>query len=203
MVVILGGAKVSDKIELIKNLIPKANSIIIGGGMAYTFLKAQGINVGNSKLEKDKVDMAKELLDQAKEAGVEIALTRDFVITQSFMSDDCKISDVIPDGWESLDIGPKTREYFKGILSMAKTIVWNGPLGVFERDAYAKGTRYVADYLASLKDVTVIIGGGDSAAAVAKFGLEDKMTHISTGGGASLEFLEGKDLPGISALNNK
>jgi len=203
LVVILGGAKVSDKIELIKNLIPKANSIIIGGGMAYTFLKAQGISIGNSKLEKDKVDLARELMEQAKKAGVEFALTTDFVITQSFTSDDCKISDVIPDGWESLDIGPKTIKKYEDILSKAKTVVWNGPLGVFERDAYAKGTCAIADYLAALKDVTVIIGGGDSAAAVAKFGLEDKMTHISTGGGASLEFLEGKELPGIAALNDK
>jgi 3-phosphoglycerate kinase len=203
LVIILGGAKVSDKIELIKNLIPKANTIIIGGGMAYTFLKAQGINVGNSKLEKDKVDTARELMEQAKKAGVELALTTDFVITQSFTSDDCKISDVIPDGWESLDIGPKTIQHYKDILSKAKTVVWNGPLGVFERDAYAKGTRAIADFLAALKDVTVIVGGGDSAAAVAKFGLEDKMTHISTGGGASLEFLEGKSLPGIAALNDK
>ncbi len=203
LVVILGGAKVSDKIMLIKNLIPKANTIIIGGGMAYTFLKAQGIEIGNSKLEKDKVDMAKELMEQAKKAGVELALTQDFVITQSFTSDDCKVSDTIPAGWESLDIGPKTRERYKQILSKAKTVVWNGPLGVFERAAYEKGTREIADYLASLhgKDVTVVIGGGDSAAAVAKFGLEDKMTHISTGGGASLEFLEGKTLPGIAALN--
>jgi len=204
LVVILGGAKVSDKIELIKNLIPKANTIIIGGGMAYTFLKAQGISIGNSKLEKDKVDMARDLLEQAKKAGVEMALTSDFVITQSFMSDDCKISDTIPDGWESLDIGPKTRERYKAILAKAKTVVWNGPLGVFERPAYEKGTRTIADYLASLhQDVTVVIGGGDSAAAVAKFGLEDQMTHISTGGGASLEFLEGKTLPGIAALNDK
>jgi len=203
LVVILGGAKVSDKIELIKNLIPKADSIIIGGGMAYTFLKAQGINIGNSKLEKDKVDLARDLMEQAKKAGVEFSLTTDFVITQSFTSDDCKVSDTIPDGWESLDIGPKTIKKYEAILSKAKTVVWNGPLGVFERDAYAKGTRAIADYLASLKDVTVIIGGGDSAAAVAKFGLEDKMTHISTGGGASLEFLEGKELPGIAALNDK
>lgn len=203
LAVILGGAKVSDKIELIKTLLTKANILVIGGGMAYTFLKAQGINVGNSKLEKDKVDLARELLAEAKAKGVEIALTSDFVITQSFMSDDCKISDVIPDGWESLDIGPKTRERYKAILSTAKTIVWNGPLGVFEREAYAKGTRAIADHLASLKDATVIVGGGDSAAAVAQFGLEDKMTHISTGGGASLEFLEGKTLPGIAALNDK
>jgi len=185
LVVILGGAKVSDKIELIKNLIPKADSIIIGGGMAYTFLKAQGISIGNSKLEKDKIDLARDLLDQAKKAGVQIVLTQDFVITQN------------------LDIGPKTIASYDAVLSKAKTVIWNGPLGVFERDAYSKGTRAVADYLASLKDVTVIIGGGDSAAAVAKFGLEDKMTHISTGGGASLEFLEGKELPGIAALNDK
>ncbi len=203
MVVVLGGAKVSDKIELIKNLIPKANSIIIGGGMAYTFLKAQGIGIGNSKLEKDKVDMAKELMEQAKKAGVELALTKDFVITQAFESNDCKVSDTIPDGWQSLDIGPKTRQYYKDILSKAKTVIWNGPLGVFERDAYAAGTRDIAEFLAGLNDVTTIIGGGDSAAAVAKFGLEDKMTHISTGGGASLEFLEGKVLPGIAALNDK
>ncbi len=205
LVVILGGAKVSDKIELIKNLIPKANSIIIGGGMAYTFLKAQGIAIGNSKLEKDKIDLAKELLETAKKAGVEMALTTDFVITENFTSDECKISDVIPDGWESLDIGPKTREHYKAILAKAKTVVWNGPLGVFERERYAKGTRAIADYLASLHgtDITTIIGGGDSAAAVAKFGLEDKFSHISTGGGASLEFLEGKTLPGIAALNDK
>ncbi len=203
LVVILGGAKVSDKIELIKNLIPKADAILIGGGMAYTFLKAQGIGIGNSKLEADKVGMAGQLLEQAKKAGVQMALTTDFVITQSFSSNDCKISDSIPDGWESLDIGPKTRAQYKDILSKAKTVVWNGPLGVFERDAYAQGTKEIAEYLASLKNVTVIIGGGDSAAAVAKFGLEDKMTHMSTGGGASLEFLEGKELPGIAALKGK
>lgn len=203
LVIILGGAKVSDKIELIKNLIPKANSILIGGGMAYTFLKAKGINVGDSKLEKDKVDMARDLMEEAQKAGVEFSLTEDFVITQKFESDECKVSNVIPDGWQSLDIGPRTIERYKTILSKARTVVWNGPLGVFERDAYATGTRAIAEYLASLKDVTVIIGGGDSAAAVAKFGLEDKMTHISTGGGASLEFLEGKELPGIAALNDK
>jgi 3-phosphoglycerate kinase len=154
-------------------------------------------------LEKDKIDTARQLMEQAKKAGVQLALTTDFVITQSFTSDECKISDVIPDGWESLDIGPKTIQHYKDILSGAKTVVWNGPLGVFERDVYAKGTRAIADFLAGLKDVTVIVGGGDSAAAVAKFGLEDKMTHISTGGGASLEFLEGKSLPGIAALNDK
>lgn len=201
--VILGGAKVSDKILLIKNLLNKANTIVIGGGMAYTFLKAQGKSIGNSKLEADKVETARQLLEEAKAKGVEISLTTDFVIAPNFQSDEAKIVDEIPDGWESLDIGPKTRKAYKETLSKAKTIIWNGPLGVFERDAYAKGTREIAEYLATLKDVTVIIGGGDSAAAVAKFGLEDKMTHISTGGGASLEFLEGKDLPGIAALNDK
>ncbi len=203
LAVILGGAKVSDKILLIKNLLTKANTIVIGGGMAYTFLKAQGKKIGNSKLEADKVDTARELLAEAKTKGVDIVLTTDFVIAPNFQSDEAKIVDEIPDGWESLDVGPKTRKAYKDILAKAKTIVWNGPLGVFERDAYAKGTREIAEFLATLKDVTVIIGGGDSAAAVAKFNLEDKMTHISTGGGASLEFLEGKELPGIAALNDK
>ncbi len=204
-VVILGGAKVSDKILLIENLLQKANAILVGGGMAYTFLKAQGINIGDSKLEKDKVDLAKALLEKAKVAGVQIVLTSDFVIVPNFDSNDAKISDTIPDGFMSLDIGPKTREAFKAVLSKARTVVWNGPLGVFERDAFLQGTKDIALYLAALKDkgVQTIIGGGDSAAAVLKFGLDDKMTHISTGGGASLEYLEGKELPGITALNDK
>ncbi|MFH0754692.1 MAG: phosphoglycerate kinase [Candidatus Omnitrophota bacterium] len=204
-VVILGGKKVSDKILLIENLLKKANTILIGGGMAYTFLKARGINIGNSKLEKDKIDLARELLEKAKKAGVLIEMTEDFVIVPNFDSNDAKISDVIPDGFESLDVGPKTRAKFKAILNTAKTVVWNGPLGVFERDAFANGTKEIAFHLAGLKDkgVKTIIGGGDSSAAVLKFGLDDKMTHISTGGGASLEYLEGKDLPGITALNDK
>ncbi len=204
-VVILGGKKVSDKILLIENLLKKANTILIGGGMAYTFLKARGINIGNSKLEKDKIDLAKELLEKAKKAGVLIEMTEDFVIVPNFDSNDAKISDVIPDGFESLDIGPKTRAKFKAILNSAKTVVWNGPLGVFERDAFANGTKEIAFHLAGLKDkgVKTIIGGGDSSAAVLKFGLDNKMTHISTGGGASLEYLEGKELPGITALNDK
>jgi len=203
LVVILGGAKVSDKIELIKNLLKKADSILIGGGMAYTFLKAQGIPIGDSKLEADKVDLAKELIAEAKKANVNLGLTQDFVIASSFESNEAKIVDKIPDGWQSLDIGPKTRQAFKDVLAKAKTVVWNGPVGVFERDVYANGTKEIANYLAGLKGITTIIGGGDSAAAVSKFGLEDKMTHISTGGGASLEFLEGKELPGVAALNNK
>ena len=204
-VVILGGAKVSDKIMLIEKLLGKANTIIIGGGMAYTFLKAQGISIGNSKLEKDKVDLAKSLLEKARDRGVQISLTEDFVIVPSFDSNDGKIADVIPDGMESLDIGPKTRAKFKKILDGARTVVWNGPLGVFEREAFVNGTKEIAFHLASLtqKGVKTIIGGGDSAAAVSKFGLDNKMTHISTGGGASLEYLEGKELPGITALNDK
>jgi 3-phosphoglycerate kinase len=204
-VVILGGKKVSDKILLIENLLKKANAILIGGGMAYTFLKARGIAIGDSKLEKDKIDLAKEILVKAKAAGVEIVMTEDFVITPNFESDDAKIVDVIPDGTMALDIGPKTIAAFKKVLGNAKTVIWNGPLGVFERDAFANGTKEIAFYLASLKDkgVKTIIGGGDSAAAVSKFGLDEKMTHISTGGGASLEYLEGKELPGITALNDK
>ena len=203
-VVILGGAKVSDKILLVENLISKADAIIIGGGMAYTFLKAQGKSIGNSICENDKLDLANALLKKAKAAGVKIALTTDFVIVQDFDSPKgMKTVDEIPDGWESVDIGPKTCAAYKKILSTAKTVVWNGPMGVFEIDAFAKGTREIAEYLAGLKGVTTIIGGGDSAAAVSKFGLDEAMTHISTGGGASLELLEGKVLPGIAALTDK
>ncbi len=203
-VVILGGAKVSDKILLIENLISQADAIIIGGGMAYTFLKAQGKSIGNSICENDKVDLAKSLLEKAEAAGVKMVLTSDYVIVESFdKPEDRQTVDVIPDGWESVDIGPKTCQEYKEVLSTAKTVVWNGPMGVFEIDAFARGTREIAEYLAGLKNVTTIIGGGDSAAAVSKFGLDDKMTHISTGGGASLELLEGKELPGIVALTDQ
>lgn len=204
LVVILGGAKVSDKILLIENLISKADAIIIGGGMAYTFLKAQGKNIGNSLCEDDKLDLAKELLAKAETAGVQIGLTTDFVIAEEFGKVDTKkVVDDIPEGWESLDIGPKTREEYKKIIATAKTVVWNGPMGVFEIEGFDEGTKEIANYLAGLTGVATIIGGGDSAAAVSKFGLDDKMTHISTGGGASLELLEGKTLPGIVALTNK
>jgi 3-phosphoglycerate kinase len=202
--VILGGAKVSDKISLIENLISKADKILIGGGMAYTFLKAQGKNIGNSILEADKVETAKELMAKAKTAGVELVFPTDFVITDDFNSDkNVKVVTDIPDGWEGVDIGPASRKRFKDVLSSAKTIVWNGPVGVFEKDAFAGGTREIAEHLAALKGVTTIIGGGDSAAAVSKFKVDKAMTHISTGGGASLEFLEGKELPGVAALNDK
>jgi phosphoglycerate kinase len=203
-VVILGGAKVSDKILLVENLLKKADTLLVGGGMAYTFLKAQGKNIGNSKLEVDKVDTAKKLLEQAKKAKVNIELTSDFLVVKEFNDPSTrKIVKDIPDGWQSLDIGPETRQRFKDVLSKAKTIVWNGPVGVFEIDEYAEGTKEIAKHLASLKGATTIVGGGDSAAAVAKFGVDDQMTHISTGGGASLEFLEGKELPGIVALQDK
>ncbi len=203
-VVILGGAKVSDKILMIENLLPKADAIIIGGGMAYTFLKAQGFNIGNSKLEADKVDFAKKLLDTAKAKGVVMALPVDHVVVQNIeTTQGLNTVKEIPDGYWAVDIGPETRKNFAKILTAAKTIIWNGPLGIFEKDAYAQGTKDIADCIAGLKGVTSVIGGGDTAAAMSKFKVEDKMTHISTGGGASLEYLEGKELPGIAALNDK
>ncbi|MFZ5801377.1 MAG: phosphoglycerate kinase [Candidatus Omnitrophota bacterium] len=204
-VVILGGAKVSDKIAVIDNLLPKADTIIIGGGMAYTFLKSQGISVGASKLEADKLEVAKAILESAQKKDVGVILPADHVITQKIdETDNLRVVGVdIPEGWLAVDIGPKTIEIFKAALKDAKTIVWNGPLGVFEAEAFSKGTRSIAEFIAALKDVTSIIGGGDSAAAIAKFNLESKMTHISTGGGASLEYLEGKILPGIAALKDK
>jgi triosephosphate isomerase (TIM) len=204
-VVVLGGAKVSDKIALIENLLSKADAILIGGGMVYTFLKAQGINIGNSLLEEDKVETAKQILDKAKKAKVNIVLVSDHGIVQGIdKPQDFKIvKGEVPDGWAGVDIGPETIKQFKEVLAKAKTIVWNGPVGLFEVDAYANGTKEIAKFISGLKGVVSIIGGGDSAAAVAKFNCTAGMTHISTGGGASLEFLEGKELPGIAALNDK
>lgn len=202
--VILGGAKVSDKIGVIENLLPKCDAIIVGGGMAYTFLKAQGKQIGNSKLEKDKLDLAKSILEQAKGLNKEILLPVDNVVVDN-IDPNAKteiVGDNIPDGKIAVDVGPKTVKLFEDKLKSAKTIVWNGPLGIFEMDAFSKGTQEVARFIAALK-TTSIIGGGDTAAAIAKFKLEDKMAHISTGGGASLEFLEGKTLPGIAALTEK
>jgi len=203
-VVILGGAKVSDKIAVIENLLPKAEAIIIGGGMAYTFLKAQGKQIGNSKLEKDKIDLAKMILEKAVSLKKEILLPVDNVIVDSIDANAKTelVGENIPDGKIAVDIGPATVKIFEEKLKTAKTIVWNGPLGIFEIDAFAKGTEAVAKFIADLK-TTSIIGGGDTAAAIAKFKLEDKMTHISTGGGASLEYLEGKTLPGVAALAEK
>ena len=202
---ILGGKKVSDKIGVIENLLDKVDVLIIGGAMAYTFFKSMGYGVGNSICELDKLDLAQEMLAKAKAKGVKLLLPVDTVIGKEFSNDsEWKIvdSNKIPDDWEGFDIGPKTRELFVAEINKAKTIIWNGPVGVSEFPIYAEGTIAVAKAVAA-NPGTTIIGGGDSAAAVEKFGFADKMTHVSTGGGASLEFLEGKSLPGIEALNDK
>jgi 3-phosphoglycerate kinase len=204
-VVILGGAKVSDKLGVIENLADSADRILIGGGMCYTFLKAKGIEVGSSILEEDKIDVAKRTLEKAKEKNVKIVLPVDHVITKKIEKDaqSKTIEEAnIPDGWVGADIGPKTIENFKENLQDAKMIIWNGPLGVFEIDQFKKGTEEIAVYISQLEAET-ILGGGDTASAVSTLGLEDKMTHISTGGGASLTFLEGSKLPGIEVLASK
>jgi len=204
-IAILGGAKVSDKIGVIENLIDKVDTLIIGGGMAYTFFKARGYGIGTSICEEDKIELAKSLLEKAEAKGVNILLPVDNKVAKEFSNDSEYIevsSNEIPDDYMGMDIGSKTIEIFKEVLKHAKTVVWNGPLGVFEFDNFAVGTNEVAKILANLDAIT-IIGGGDSAAAIEKQGLADKMTHISTGGGASLEFLEGKVLPGIACLENK
>ena len=204
-VAILGGAKVSDKIGVIDSLLDKVDELMIGGGMAYTFFKAQGYGVGNSLCEPDKCDLALSLMEKAKNKGVKLLLPVDTKVGKEFKPDTESKTVAwteIPDGWEGFDIGEKTIEMFKEELKSAKTVVWNGPLGLFEFDQFAVGTNAIAHALAEI-DATTIIGGGDSAAAVEKAGLADKMTHISTGGGASLEFLEGKKLPGIEALMDK
>lgn len=202
---ILGGAKVSDKINVINNLLEKVDILIIGGGMAYTFIKALGGSIGNSLLEEDKVEYAKEMIKKAEDKGVKLLLPVDTVITKEFKNDtESKIvpTGLIPDGWMGLDIGPETRKVFSDALKDAKTVVWNGPMGVFEFPNFAKGTEAIASILAEINGTT-IIGGGDSAAAVNQLGYGDKMSHISTGGGASLEFLEGKELPGVVAVQDK
>jgi len=204
-VAILGGAKVSDKIAVIENLLTKVDTLIIGGGMAYTFMAAQGYGVGKSLLETDRIEYAKQMIDKAKEMGVNLLLPVDTVVVREFKNDtEFKTvpSSGIEDDWLGVDIGEKTRETFVKALADAKTVVWNGPMGVFEFENFAKGTIAVAEALAKV-DGTTIIGGGDSAAAVNLLGFADKMSHISTGGGASLEFLEGKELPGVVAVNDK
>ncbi len=204
-IAILGGAKVSDKIGVIDSLLEKVDTLIIGGGMAYTFFKAQGYEVGKSLCELDKLDLAKSLMEKAKEKGVKLMLPVDTRVGKEFKEDTesktVKCTE-IPVDWEGFDIGEETIKMFSDELRKAKTVVWNGPLGLFEFDQFAKGTNAIAKVLSEI-DATTIIGGGDSAAAVRKAGLEDKMTHISTGGGASLEFLEGKKLPGIECLLDK
>ena len=205
-VAILGGAKVSTKIGVIDALLDKVDVLLIGGGMAYTFYKSMGYGVGNSICELDKLDLAKDLMKKAKEKGVKLIIPVDNVIGKEFKPDtESKIVayNEIPDGWEGFDIGPKTVKMYEEELKNAKTILWNGPVGLFEFDQFAKGTNEIAHFISNLNDCTTIIGGGDSAAAVTKIGLADKMTHISTGGGASLEFIEGKKLPGIEAIPDK
>lgn len=205
-VAILGGKKVSDKIGVINSLLEKVDTLMIGGAMAYTFFKAQGYNVGNSICELDKLDLAKELMEKAEKKGVKLMLPIDTKLGKEF-DPNTETKTVswteIPDGWEGFDIGEKTIELYKNELKNAKTVIWNGPVGLFEFDTFAIGTNEIAKTLSEMTDCTTIIGGGDSAAAVEKAGLAEKFTHISTGGGASLEFLEGKKLPGIECLMNK
>jgi len=204
-VAIIGGAKVSDKIGVIENLLEKVDALIIGGGMANTFLKAQGFKVGKSLLEEEKVELAKQLIEKAKAKGVELELPIDVVVAKAFEADaphrTVSVSEIQEDEM-ALDIGSASAERFASRISTARTVIWNGPMGVFEMDAFAKGTERVAQAVASCGGIT-IVGGGDSVAAVEKMGVADKMTHISTGGGASLEFLEGKVLPGVAALQDK
>ena len=204
-VAILGGAKVSDKIGVLKNLVTKVNALLVGGGMAYTFLKAQGMEVGASLLEADKRDLARSILDEARAKGVTFLLPMDHIIAErAAATAPTRIADstAIPAGWMGLDIGPKAREAFATVIRGARTIVWNGPMGVFELDPFREGTFAVARAIAA-SGATSIVGGGDSVAAVTQAGVADKMTHISTGGGASLEFLEGVELPGVAALTDR
>lgn len=204
-VAILGGSKVSDKIGVIENLIEKADTIIIGGGMAYTFLKSEGYEIGDSLCEEDRLELARELKAKAQAKGIGFLLPLDSKLGDHF-AEDCETAfadfDKMPKGWMGMDIGPKTIALYSETVKKAGTVIWNGPMGVFEFDAFADGTRAVAEAMAESGAVTVV-GGGDSAAAMKKFGLEDKVTHISTGGGASLEFLEGKVLPGVEALEDR
>ncbi|MEQ9264783.1 MAG: phosphoglycerate kinase [Balneolaceae bacterium] len=207
-VAILGGAKVSDKIPVIETLLTKADTIIIGGGMAYTFLRANGLSIGDSLLEEDKVSLAKELMEKAEASGVKLMLPFDFVASKEFSNDaEHKVvdEDGIEDGWQSLDIGPQSAIAFGNVIKNAKTVLWNGPMGVFEMSNFAEGTNAVAEALveATSFGATTIIGGGDSASAIKSAGLSDQVSHVSTGGGASLEYLEGKVLPGVSSLTDK
>lgn len=203
---IIGGAKVKDKIGVIDNLLEKVDNLIIGGGLAYTFVKAQGHEVGKSLLEEDKIDLAKQFMKKAEDKGVKFYMPVDVVVADDFSNDaNTKVVPIeeIPSDWEALDIGPKTQEQYASVIKDSRLVIWNGPMGVFEIEKFANGTKAVAQALADAADTYSVIGGGDSAAAVEKFDLADKMSHISTGGGASLEFMEGKELPGVSALNDK
>ncbi|AYA77871.1 phosphoglycerate kinase [Bacillus sp. Y1] len=203
---IIGGAKVKDKIGVIDNLLDKVDNLIIGGGLAYTFIKAQGHEIGKSLLEADKMDLALSFIKKAEEKGVKFYMPVDAIVADDFSDSANKKAvgiDEIPADWEALDIGPKTAELYSNVIKESKLVIWNGPMGVFELDSFANGTKAVAEALAASEGTYSVIGGGDSAAAVEKFNLADKMSHISTGGGASLEFMEGKVLPGVVALNDK
>jgi phosphoglycerate kinase len=205
LVAILGGAKVADKINVINNLLNLVDTLIIGGGMAYTFMKATDMEIGDSLLDEGGIDTAKDAMGKARQKGIDLLLPDDIVVADDFKNEaNTKVVDAgnIESGWQGLDIGPKTVEKFKQVITKANTVVWNGPVGVFEMENFAKGTKALADCLAE-SDVTSVIGGGDTAAAVSQFGLSDKMSHVSTGGGASLEMLEGKTLPGLAALTDK
>jgi phosphoglycerate kinase len=200
LLAILGGAKVSDKLAVVRNLLPRVNGVLVGGAMSYTFLRAQGVPVGASRVEETMVDECRAVLDEAQTRGVQLLLPTDHVCARSFESDASKVCEAsIPDGWMGLDIGPKTSVRYAQVIGQARTLVWNGPMGVFERPAYAAGTRAVAQAVAACQGYTVV-GGGDSAAALAAFGLDGEVDHLSTGGGASLELLEGRALPGVEAL---
>ncbi|AZQ45578.1 phosphoglycerate kinase [Bacillus sp. GX] len=203
---IIGGAKVKDKIGVIRHLLDKVDNLIIGGGLAYTFVKALGHEIGLSLCEDDKIELAKEFMQLAKEKGVNFYMPVDVVITEEFSetaTTQIVNIDSIPSNWEGVDIGPKTREIYADVIKNSKLVVWNGPMGVFEMTPFAEGTKAVGQALADAEGTYSVIGGGDSAAAVEKFGMADKMSHISTGGGASLEFMEGKELPGVVCLNDK
>ncbi|MDE5414117.1 phosphoglycerate kinase [Alkalihalobacterium chitinilyticum] len=203
---IIGGAKVKDKIGVIENLLEKVDNLIIGGGLAYTFVKAKGYEIGQSLLETDKIDLAKGFIEKAEQKGVKLYMPEDVVVANEFSKDaTTQVVDIdqIPADWQGLDIGPKTVDTYRNVILDSKLVIWNGPMGVFEWEAFANGTKSVAVALADANDTFTVIGGGDSAAAVEKFELAESMSHISTGGGASLEFMEGKDLPGVVALNDK
>ena len=205
LVAVLGGAKISDKLAVIENLLEKADTLIIGGGMAFTFLKAKGYETGDSLLDTEKVDYCRDMLAKAESKGVKLLLPVDVVIADAFAADaNTRVvaADSIPAGWQGLDIGPETQKLFGDTVCAAGTVIWNGPMGVFEFPAFAKGTEAVAAAMAECKGITVV-GGGDSASAIEKMGYADKVTHVSTGGGASLEFMEGKELPGVACLMDK